>query len=143
MSKKKKKKKKSKKQDDGGVAVNLLSKQKLDELSSTEKIKYIINEIKQGKVLVLESGLTPMEQSTLIEKTMAKIDHDTFIGIEMEGYSDDDNGNSMLSGFIQKLMGVVKKPRMTVIGPAHLLHTVNKDNNMIETMIVTGKRSGK
>jgi hypothetical protein len=28
---------------------------------------------------------------------------------------------------------------MTVIGPAHLLKTINKDNNMIETKIIPGK----
>lgn len=122
-----------------GIAVNLLSHQKLDDLSSTEKIKYILKEIKNGKILVLESGLTPMEQTSLIEQTMAKIDHDTFIGIEMEGYSNDNKKN----GFLQKILGIVKKPRMTVIGPAHLLKTVHKDNHMIQTMIITGKGSAK
>lgn len=45
-----------------GISVNLVSRQRLDELSSTEKIGFILNEVQQGKILVLEHGLTPPEQ---------------------------------------------------------------------------------
>ena len=116
-----------------GISVNLVSRQKLEYLSSAEKLKFILKEIQKGKVLVLEHGLTPMEQTSLIEKTMKEIKQDTFIGIEMEGYGEDN------PTFIQRILGMMKKPRMTVIGPADLLKTINKDNDMIETMIIPGK----
>jgi len=115
-----------------GISVNLVSRQKLDDFSSTEKLKFILKEIQKGKVLVLEQGLTPMEQTELIEHTMKEIKQDTFIGIEMEGYSGDK------PTFIQKILGVIQKPRMTVIGPADLLKTVRKDSNMIQTRIIPG-----
>jgi len=118
---------------DKGISVNLISRQKLDELSSDEKLKFILKEVQKGKILVLEHGLTPMEQTSLIENTMKEIEHDTFIGIEMEGYGED------RPTFIQKMLGMIKKPRMTMIGPAHLLRTVRKDSNMIQTMIIPGK----
>lgn len=118
---------------DKGISVNLVSRQKLDELSSDEKLKFILKEVRNGKILVLEHGLTPMEQTNLIENTMKEIEHDTFIGIEMEGYSED------MPTFIQKIFGMIKKPRMTMIGPAHLLRTVRKDSNIIQTMIIPGK----
>ena len=118
---------------DKGISVNLVSRQKLDELSSDEKLKFILKEVRNGKILVLEHGLTPMEQTNLIENTMKEIEHDTFIGIEMEGYSED------RPTFIQKIFGMIKKPRMTMIGPAHLLRTVRKDSNIIQTMIIPGK----
>jgi len=116
-----------------GISVNLVSRQKLEELSSSEKLKFILKEVQNGKILVLEHGLTAMEQTNLIEKTMKEIKQDTFIGIEMEGYSED------RPSFIQKILGVIKKPRMTVIGPADLLKTIRKDSNMIQTMIIPGK----
>ena len=116
-----------------GISVNLVSRQKLDCFSSTEKLKFILKEVQKGKVLVLEHGLTPMEQTELIENTMKEIKQDTFIGIEMEGYGED------RPSFIQKILGVIKKPRMTVIGPADLLKTVRKDSNMIQTRIIPGK----
>ncbi len=118
---------------DNGISVNLISRQKLDELSSDEKLKFILKEVQKGKILVLEHGLTPMEQTNLIEGTMKEIEHDTFIGIEMEGYTED------RPTFIQKMLGMIKKPRMTMIGPAHLLRTVRKDSNIIQTIIIPGK----
>jgi len=83
----------------------------------------------------LEHGLTPIEQTELIAHTMKEIKQDTFIGIEIEGYGEDK------PSIIQKILGVIKKPRMTVIGPADLLKTVRKDSNMIQTRIIPGKGS--
>jgi len=116
-----------------GISFNLVSKDKLENFSSDEKLKFIIKEIKKGKILVLECGLTPMEQTNLIEKTMKEIKQDTFIGVEMEGYSQEN------TSFIKKIFGIVSKPRMTLIGPADLLKMVKKDNDMIQTKIIPGK----
>lgn len=116
-----------------GICFNLVSKQKLDHFTSEEKLKFILKEVKKGKILVLEYGLTPVEQASLIERTMKEIEHDTFIGVEMEGYGEDS------PTFVQKLFGMGKKPRITLVGPADLLQTVKKDNNMIQTKIIPGK----
>ena len=118
---------------DSGISFNLISRQKLQQLSTDEKLKFILKEVKKGKILVLEYGLTPMEQTSLIEDTMKEIEQDTFIGVEMEGYGQDS------PSFFQKILGVAKKPRMTLIGPANLLHMVKKDNNMIQTKIIPGR----
>ena len=118
---------------ESGIAFNLISGRKLENLSSSDKLKYILKEVKEGRILVLEYGLTPTEQTTLIQHTMKEIDHDTFIGIEIGGYEHEK------VSFFQRVFGVVKKPRMTVIGPAHLLKMVHKDNDMIETTIIPGK----
>ena len=118
---------------ESGIAFNLISRQKLENLSSSEKLSDILKEVKEGRILVLEHGLTASEQTQLIEHTMKEINHDTFIGIEIGGYE-----NEKL-GFFQRVFGVIKKPRMTVIGPAHLLKMVHKDNDMIKTTIIPGK----
>jgi hypothetical protein len=118
---------------DSGITFNLISHQKLEHFSPKDKLKYILNEVKEGRILVLEHGLTPTEQAQLIEHTMKEINHDTFIGIEIGGYENEK------VGFFQRVFGVTKKPRMTVIGPAHLLRMVHKDNDMIETTIIPGK----
>jgi hypothetical protein len=118
---------------ESGISFNLISRQKLEHLSSAEKLKFILQEVKEGRILVLEHGLTPNEQAKLIEHTMKEINHDTFIGIEIGGYETEK------VGFFQRVFGVTKKPRMTVIGPAHLLRMVHKDNDMIETTIIPGK----
>jgi hypothetical protein len=115
------------------ISFNLVSRQKLDKFTSEEKLKFIINEVKKGKILVLEQGLTPLEQTSLIEYTMREIEQDTFIGVEMEGLGQDN------PSFFQKLFGLSQKPRITLIGPADLLKTVSKDSNMIQTKIIPGK----
>jgi hypothetical protein len=118
---------------DKGISFNLISRQKLSNLSTKEKLTFILKEVKKGSILVLEHGLTPTEQTALIENTMKEIDHDTFIGIEMEGYGEEK------INFFQRVFGINRKPRMTVIGPAHLLKMVHKDNDRIETTIIPGR----
>ncbi len=118
---------------ESGITFNLISRQKFERLSSTEKLNYIVQEVKEGRILVLEHGLTPTEQADLIQQTMKEINHDTFIGIEISGYENEK------TGFFQRVFGIVKHPRMTVIGPAHLLRLVHKDNDMIQTTIIPGK----
>jgi hypothetical protein len=111
----------------------LVSRHKLNELTSSEKLKFILKEVKKGKILVLEHGLTPFEQANLIENTMKEIEEDTFIGVEMEGLGED------RPSFFQKLFGYSRKPRVTLIGPANLLKTIKKDNDMIQTKIIPGR----
>ena len=118
----------------GGVRINLISIEMLAELSSNQKIRFILNEVKQGNVLVLEQGLTAEEEAELIKTTMSSIDQDTFIGIEMQSYSREDvrKGN-----WLDKLLRRKQPPRMSVIGPASLIRTVHKDGNVIQAMILT------
>ena len=120
---------------DNGISVNLVSRQKLDELNSEEKLQFILKEVKKGRILVLEQGLSPTEQAKLIENTMKEIEEDTFIGVEMEGYGED------TPSFIQKILGMRKRGRLTMIGPADLLRTVRKDSNMIQTKIIPGTKN--
>lgn len=118
---------------DRSISFNLVSRNKLQEFTADEKLKFILKEVKKGKILVLEHGLTPIEQANLIEKTMKEIEHDTFIGVEMEGYGEDS------PSFLQKLFGMGRRPRITLIGPADLLQMIKKDSNMIQTKIVPGR----
>lgn len=118
--------------ENSGIQINLVSVNRLGEMTSEEKIRFILDEVEQGKVLVLERGLTPPEEARLIEATMREIDQDTFIGIEMQSYGQEEYKN-----FLQKLvMGGMPRPRMAVIGPATLLRTIHKDSKEIQTRVV-------
>lgn len=103
-------------------------------MSSQDKIRFILTEVKRGNVLVLEQGLTATEEAELIKTTMSNIDQDTFIGIEMQSYSAEDVRKG---SWLSKLLKRKQPPRMSVIGPADLLRTVHKDGNMIQTMVLT------
>jgi len=116
----------------GGISIDLISTERLEEMGK-DKIRFILDHVKQGKVLVLEKGLTSSEELELIKVTMAEIDHDSFIGVETPGFT----GNLSRRTFIQRLLGRAPPPRMMVVGPAHLLKTIKKDGRTIEALILT------
>lgn len=122
-----------------GVNINLISIERLAQFSSRDKIRYILREVKRGNVLVLEQGLTAQEEADLIKTTMSDIDQDTFIGIEMQSYSQEDIKKG---SWLSKLLRRKQPPRMSVIGPADLLRTIHKDGNMIQAVVLTQENIG-
>ena len=111
-----------------GVQLNLISKERLEKMSSMEKLRMILDEVKAGTIVVLESGLTPEEEAKLIELTMLEIDHENFVGIEVETYP------QKSGGFLSKLLGK-KEGRLTVIGPANKLKTLVKRDDLIRALV--------
>lgn len=109
------------------IQVNLVSKEKLKKMSPMEKIRMILENVKEGKVVVLESGLTPEEEAKLIELTMLEIDHENFVGIEVESYP-------YKEGFLSKLLGK-KTGRLTLIGPANKVKTISKREDLISVIL--------
>ena len=114
-----------------GVQLDLISREKLEKMSSADKLKMILKNVKDGKIVVLESGLTPEEEAMLIELTMREIDHENFIGIEIETYPYKDKS------LFDKLMGK-KGGRLTVVGPANRLKTLQKREDLITALVQLG-----
>lgn len=114
-----------------GSSIHLISQEKMEALTHQERIRFILDEVEAGKILILERGLTPQEEAQLIEQTMREIEQDKFIGIEMQSYGMDEGKN-----FLQKLAMGGARPRMAVIGPANLLQLVSKDSERIATKVV-------
>jgi len=116
------------------VQMDLISAERLENMSSMEKIRLILNKVKKGNIVVLELGLTPEEEVKLIEMTMTEIRLDEFSGIEIESYPVRSEGT-----FINKILGKSgMKTRMTIIGPANQLRTVEKDKYQISTKVSVG-----
>ena len=116
-----------------GVQISLVSKSKLGDMSLTEKVRFILDEVKKNHILVLEEGLDPTEEAKLIESTMIEIDPDSFTGIEMESQRD---GKVSVVGKIFRRSQYGGRASMTVIGPADKLRTVYKDGAVIEAMVL-------
>ena len=116
------------------VQMDLISGEKMENLTSMEKIRLILDKVKTGRIVVLESGLTPAEEVRLIEMTMTEIRVDEFSGIEIESYPTKKEGS-----FLDKLFGRTLKGRMTVIGPANQLRTIQKDQYQISTKVSVGE----
>lgn len=117
-----------------GIQLDLISEAKISQMASMEKVRYIIDEVRKGKILVLEKGLNPMEEAKLIEMTMSAIQPDVFSGIEMQSYPANTD-SSLLSKFFKKQ----GNKRLTVIGPANQLKTLKKDRNLISALVSASK----
>jgi len=116
-----------------GVQMDLISEDKLSQMTAMEKIRMILDGVKEGKILVLERGLTPSEEAKLIEMTMTEITPDEFAGIEIESYPSKKN-QKLLDKLFRK---TVIKTRLTVIGPANQLKTLKKDRDLISALVLS------
>jgi hypothetical protein len=119
-----------------GVQIDLVSAERLDRLTSMEKIRLILDDVMEGNIVVLEKGLEPDEQSKLIEITMREITPDGFSGIEMETYP----VREAPDGFLARLFGGKRsESRLTVIGPANQLKTIKKEEDFISAWVSSSR----
>ena len=120
------------KQSDG-VQIDLISGARMENLTSMEKIRLILDGVHEGNIVILEEGLSPDEESKLIEVTMTEISPDEFSGIEIETYPRNESGGG---GFLGRLVGRDNAPKkLTVIGPANRIETLHKDENLIRALV--------
>ena len=117
--------------DAEGVQIDLISGERMDELASMEKIRTILDGVHDGNIVILEEGLSPEEESKLIEVTMSEINPDEFTGIEIETYPRSDSGG----GFLGRFIGKKETAKLTVIGPADRIQTLHKDETLISALI--------
>lgn len=115
-----------------GVQIDLVSGKRMAGLTSMEKIRMILDGVRDGNIVILEEGLTPEEESRLIEVTMTEISPDEFTGIEIETYPRGETGEV---SFLDRLMGTERPNKLTVIGPANQIETLHKDETLISTLV--------
>jgi hypothetical protein len=118
--------------DDDGVRVDMISGARMEGLTSMEKIRLILDGVRDGNIVILEEGLSPDEESKLIEVTMTEISPDEFTGIEIETYP---QSGSTDTGLFDRLLGNDEDKKLTVIGPANQIETLHKDENLISALV--------
>jgi hypothetical protein len=117
---------------DDGVQIDLISGDRLQGLRTMEKIRLILDGVHDGNIVILEKGLEPDEESKLIEVTMSEISPDGFTGIEIETYPTGGTGDN---GLLGRIMGTEDDGKLTVIGPADRIETLQKDEDFLSTFI--------
>ncbi|MHB9287447.1 DUF2073 domain-containing protein [Halobacteriales archaeon Cl-PHB] len=115
-----------------GVQIDLISGQRMDGMTSMEKIRMILDGVREGNIVILEEGLSPDEESRLIEVTMTEISPDEFTGLEIETYPRSETADA---SFLDRLMGKEEAKKLTVIGPANQIETLHKDETLIRTLV--------
>ncbi|MFB6303578.1 MAG: DUF2073 domain-containing protein [Haloferacaceae archaeon] len=118
--------------EDDGVQIDLISGARMNGMTSMEKVHLILDGVREGKIVVLEEGLSPDEESKLIEVTMNEINPDGFTGIEIESYPKSETADR---GLLGRLMGKESTQKLTVIGPANQIETLHKDENLISALV--------
>lgn len=103
------------------LEIEFISSNMLKEKRGYEKISFILYKIKEGKILILEEPLTPIEQSKLIEETMIGVD-DKFKGIEVATLGEE---NKSFTSKIAALLGIRKG--ITVIGPSTVIKRLKQE----------------
>jgi hypothetical protein len=120
------------KEPQDGVRIDLISGQRMEGLTSMEKIRIILDGVRDGNIVILEEGLSPDEESRLIEVTMTEISPDEFTGLEIETYPRSETADA---SFLDRLMGKQSTQKLTVIGPANQIETLHKDETLIQTLV--------
>lgn len=117
---------------DDGVQIDLISSERMSGKTSMEKIRDILDGVHEGNIVILEEGLTPDEESRLIEVTMTEINPEGFTGIEIESFPRSEATNGSL---LERLMGRERTSTLTVIGPADQIQSLHKDETLISALV--------
>ena len=119
-------------EDEDGVQIDLISEERMAGKTTMEKIRLILDGVREGNIVILEEGLSPDEESKLIEVTMTEISPDEFNGIEIETYPRSETADA---SFLDRLMGRESTKKLTVIGPANQIKTLHKDEDFISALV--------
>lgn len=109
------------------IELEFISSDTLASKSEDDKMKFILDKIKDNKILVMEESLTTTEESRLIEATMLMVTR-KFPGIEVSTLREDAS-----PGIREKIIRLLggKRGGLTVIGPSKLIKRVKKEPKKI------------
>ncbi len=116
----------------------------IEGLSSNERIKKLLNFVKDDKIVVLEGRLKKGEEAELIKRTMEEI-NERFKGIEISVvYPEKRKGNlgkALKNNLAEMLLG--ERQGLTVMGPASLIKEIRKDPDKIQLMTEERRKKRK
>ena len=105
--------------------VDFVPQQQLSGLHLNEKIKFIVSRVKASSILVVEEGLDPHEEATLITRTMEEIDFEQFSGVKLVSF--ETTRHSGKGRFSKKLI----QSKYTIIAPYGLVDILKQANGQV------------
>lgn len=111
--------------------LHLVSRRLLLRMSSAEKVRFILDEVKAGRVLVLPQPLAPHEETKLIEHTMREIRPDGFAGLDLESHPRE-AGGTWSRALARWWQG---EDRLTIVAPAERIETLRKAHPVLEVRL--------
>jgi len=116
------------------IELEFISSDILEEYKGEEKMQFILDKIKDNKILVMEESLSSTDEAKLIEATMRNIS-EKFSGIEVSTLRE--KQETGIREMIIKLLGG-KTGGLTVIGPSKLIKQIKKEPKRIS--VFAGKQ---
>ncbi|MBU1197087.1 DUF2073 domain-containing protein [Candidatus Micrarchaeota archaeon] len=111
------------------ISLEFVSNRMLESMGDDEKLKFILKNVKESKILVLEKGLTRQEERRLFQRTMEQISK-SFPGIEISSFGEEPEG--LRSRLIQILGG--KTQGITIVGPSNLVKEIKRDPDKLRVL---------
>jgi hypothetical protein len=116
----------------------------IESLDSGERIKKLLEYVREDKIVVLEGRLKRYEEAQLIQKTMETISK-KFKGIELAVIYPSKDDEALLKKLKNNLINILLGDRqgMTIIGPATVVKEIKQDPNKIQLLVNDTKKRKK
>ncbi|MBD3354714.1 DUF2073 domain-containing protein [Candidatus Woesearchaeota archaeon] len=117
------------------VTLSFMPYSEIEDLSSLGRIRKLLNEAKENKIVLLQGRLKKEEETELIKATMEEINKD-FKGIELAVIDPHSAQSAGVRKFKNAIFGMLLGDRqgMTIIGPASIVKEIKKDPTKIELL---------
>jgi hypothetical protein len=121
-----------------GLTIQFIPFSEISSLTSTERIRKLLQIILKNKVIVIQGRLRMEEETRLIEDTMVMVGSvKGFKGIELAVISPNPDSMSMMRkvkhGIASALVGDTES--LTIIGPASIIKEMKRDPSKLEVMM--------
>ena len=109
------------------IELEFISSDVMKSKSVEARMKYIIDHVRDSKILVIEESMSPQEEAALIEETMRQVGK-KFQGIEVSTLRE--RGEEGIKEKLIRLLGGTTGG-ITVIGPSRLVKKIKKEPQQI------------
>ncbi len=118
-----------------GLTIQFVPYGEIVKLSSKERVRKLLEIVKEEKIILLEGRLKSEEKSELIAKTMEEINR-KFKGVEIDEWAFKDRDEDWIKKIRHFLVNVLLGSRkgLTIIGPASIIKEIKKDPNNIQLL---------
>ena len=121
-----------------GLTIQFLPYAEIEKLTSTARIKKLLEIILKNKIIILQGRLKPEEETRLIEDTLVLVGQiKGFKGIELAVISPNQNERSVFNklkhGIATALVG--QMDAITIVGPASVIKEMKKDPKKLEILM--------
>ena len=120
-----------------GITIRFITYSEISRLNSQDRIKKILDIILENKIIVLQGRLESVEETSLIQSTMALAGRvKGFKGVEL-AVLNPDNDQSVLEKFRFGLAKAIvgNTSSLTIIGPATVVKQIKRDPSKLEFML--------